>query len=103
MNDVLRQQGRVEPRPLGADQKVAVAAVCGVRRIGRMVTGAVVSVDGCPDAESWCGHELARWRWRSQSLTWFEYCCHSLRAMAAKSCTDSVPRMSRIVSSWVAR
>ena len=50
MNDVLCQQGRVKSSLLRADQQVPIAAVSGVRRVGRMVARAVVSVDGRPDA-----------------------------------------------------
>src|SRR6476660_8638311 len=60
MDDVLCQQGRVKSGLLRPDQQVPVAAVSGVRRVGRMVAGAVVSVDGRPDAEPWRAHELAR-------------------------------------------
>ena len=51
VDDMLRQQGRVESGPLGAQQQVAGAPVAGVGGVVRMMPGAVVAVDRCPHPE----------------------------------------------------
>lgn len=60
MDDVLRDESRVVPGPLRAQNQVPVAAVTGVGCVVGMQARAVVPVDRCPHPESWCRHDRDR-------------------------------------------